>query len=174
MSASPAAGTDSVPRLLQSPALVSDAVRRLGLAAKDKVVDPASTRKDQDGPDNILRIMTNLLTFSQPKYRRASEPKQKALNEIPGNYSLIPMRRSTVYIKRRVDDARADKAVAEQYKFEARSLAHLCEENAQIATSKSRYDHARMFRVLQSLFPRSEKGEIGSFGALANQIVMRL
>ncbi|KAF7977533.1 hypothetical protein HWV62_3304 [Athelia sp. TMB] len=174
MSASPAAGTDSVPRLLQSPALVSDAVRRLGLAAKDKVVDPASTRKDQDGPDNILRIMTNLLTFSQPKYRRASEPKQKALNEIPGNYSLIPMRRSTVYIKRRIDEARADKAVAEQYKFEAQSLAHLCEENAQIATSKSRYDHARMFRVLQSLFPRSEKGEIGSFGTLANQIVMRL
>lgn len=118
--------------------------------------------------------MTNLLTFSQPKYRREHEQKQKAQEELPANYALVAVRRSTVYIKRRVDVARADKAVAEEYKFEARSLADLCEENAKIATSKSRYDHARMFKVLQSLFPRSEKGEISSFGALAHQLIMRM
>lgn len=165
---------ESVPRLLQSPALVSDAVRRLGLAAKDKTMAPVDPRRADDGPDNILRIMTNLLTFSQHKFRRDSEPKQKPLDEIPANYSLIPMRRSTVYIMRHVDVARADKSVAAEYLFEGQSLSHVCDENAKIATSQSRYDHARVFRVLQSLFPHSEKSNLASFGSLAHQIVTRL
>lgn len=166
---------ESVPRLFQSPALLSDAVRRLGLAATDRSVAALDLRKADDGPDNILRIMTNLLTFSQQKYRRESEPKP--LDGIPGKYSLVPNRRNTVYI-RSVDVAKADKRVAREYVFESKSLSTLCKENAQIASANMRYDHARIFMVLQSLFPSSGKGDTATmssgFGLLAHQIVTRL
>jgi hypothetical protein len=164
---------ESVPRLFQSPALLSDAVRRLGLAATDRSVAALDLRKADDGPDNILRIMTNLLTFSHQKYRGESE--SKPLDGI--QYSLIPNRRNTVYI-RRVDVARADKKVAREYVFESKSLSALCEQNARIASANMRYDHARVFMVLQSLFPSSEKGDTATsstgFGVLAHQIVTRL
>lgn len=150
----------SLPRLFQPPALLSDAVRRLGLAATDRSVSALDPRKVGDGPDNILRIMTNLLTVSQTS-----------------DYSYIPNRRNTVYL-RRVDVARADKTVAKEYVFESKSLAALCEENVRIASANMRYDHARVFMVLRSLFPNSGKGDIvtlsNGFGLLAHQIINRL
>lgn len=172
---------EPVSRLFQSPALLSDAVRRLGLAATDRSVLAVDWKKVDDGPDNILRIMTNLLTFSQQKYRRESE--SKPLGEIPASYSLIPPRRNTVYIMRGVDVARADKKVAREYVFESETLSTLCGENARIANANRRYDHARIFMMLQSLFPSSAKGDAidaslsaasSGFGLLAHQIVTRL
>lgn len=163
-----------MPRLFQPPALLSDAVRRLGLAATDRTLTSIAPRKTDDGPDNILRIMTNLLTFSQQKFRRDSDSK---LPEIPASYSLIPVRRSTVFIARDVDIARGDKKVAEQYVFESDSLSELCDKNASIASAHLRFDHARVFRVLQSLFPPSEKDgspRSNGFSSLAREIVARL
>ena len=122
--------------------------------------------------------MTNLLTFSQQKFRKESD--SKPLDEIPASYSLIPMRRSTVYIMREVDIAMADKTVAQQYIFEANSLSELCDKNARIASAHLRFDHARIFRVLQSLFPISVKVGATSlnvpyqFSSLAHEIVIRL
>jgi len=167
---------ESVPRLFQSPALLSDAVRRLGLAATDRTLVSIAQRRTDDGPDNILRIMTNLLTFTHHKLRRESDPKP--LNDIPASYSLIPMRRSTVYIMRSVDVARTDKKVAGEYVFESDNLSKLCDKNACIASAHLRYDHVRVFRVLQSLFPTSDKGDVintsNGFSPLSHEIVTRL
>jgi hypothetical protein len=180
ISASPAASSRSpasVPRLFQSPALLSDAVRRLGLAATDRTLASINPKRTDDGPDNILRIMTNLLTFSQHKFRRESDSKH---DEIPASYSLIPVRRSTVYLVRDVDIARADRKVAEQYVFESDSLSELCDKNARIASANLRFDHARVFRVLQSLFPTLEKDSAAPsnvplrFSLLAREIMTRL
>lgn len=167
-----------MPRFFQSPALLSDAVRRLGLAATDRTLASISPRRTDDGPENILRIMTNLLTFSQQKFRRDSD--SKPLDEIPASYSLIPMRRSTVYIMQTVDAARMDKKVAGEYVFESDSISELCDKNACVASAHLRYDHARVFRVLQTLFPTSRKNDVAplnfphEFGSLAHEIVSRL
>lgn len=180
---SPAPGlrtSDHQPRLFQSPALLSDAVRRLGLAAADRIVPPLDLRRTDDGPGNILRTMTNLLTFSHHhhyKHRRESESKPKPVNETPADYQLMNLRRSVVSIKREVDIARSDRTVAREYVFEAHTLSMLCEENAKVAGLSMRYDHARIFRTLQTLFPSDAEGDVkkrSGFSPLAHQILMQL
>jgi len=141
--------TDPVPRLFQSPALLSDAVRRLQLAATDRLL-PIIDPKVVDDRENILRIMTNLLTFSQQKLRRDSE-SLKPLSDIPSNYSLLPSR-STVLISKTTDIAGADRKVAQEYIFDSTNLAAVCEKNAITAMGHGRYDHQRVFRILGSLF----------------------
>jgi len=83
-----------------------------------------------------------------------------------------------VYIMRDVDVARTDKKVAGEYVFESESLSGLCDKNARIASAHLRYDHARVFRMLQSLFPTSDKviplNIPSGFGSLAHEIVTRL
>lgn len=148
---------DTVPRLFQSPALLSDAVRRLGLAATDRVLKPVDPKRAEDG-DNILRIMTNLLTFSQQKIRRDSE-SSKPLDDIPASYSLLPTRRSTVFIANTTHFAGADKKVAVEYIFQSDTLAAVCETNSLIAKEHGRYDHERVFRTLGSLFPTPKPGD---------------
>jgi hypothetical protein len=140
--------------LFQSPALLSDAVRRLGLTAIDRSLNPFDPKKADDG-ENILRIMTNLLTFSQQKSRRDSE-SVKPLNGIPSNYSLLPCR-YTVFVSRTTDLAGADKKVALEYVFESSNLSTVCEKNAAIAREHGRYDHERIFHTLRSLFPLLRK-----------------
>ena len=141
------------PRLFQSPALISDAVRRLGLAATDRLVKPSGTRRTGDG-NNIPRII-NLLTFSQQKLRRESE--SKTLGDIPRNFSLLPTRRSTVLITNTTNIAGADRKVAVDYVFQSDSLADVCEKNALVAREHGRYDHERVFRTLGTLFPSSRE-----------------
>lgn len=170
------------PRLFQSPALLSDAVRRLGLAAADRIVPPLDLKRTDDGPDNILRTMTNLLTFSHHhhhyhKHRRESESKPKPVNETPADYQLMNLRRSVVSIKREVDVARSDRTVARGYVFEAQTLSMLCEENAKVASLNMRYDHARIFRTLQALFPNdagSDAKNRSGFSPLAHHTLTRL
>lgn len=179
---SPAPGpstSEQKPRLFQSPALLSDAVRRLGLAAADRIVPPLDLKRTDDGPDNILRTMTNLLTFSHHhhKHRRESESQPKPMNEIPADYQLMNLRRSVVSIKREVDVARSDRTVAREYVFKADTLSMLCEENAKVANLSMRYDHARIFRILQTLFPSDVEGgakKRNGFSPLARQILTRL
>jgi hypothetical protein len=77
---------------------------------------------------------------------------------------------------RNVNVAKADRKVAEQYVFESNSLSELCDRNARIASAHMRFDHARVFRILQSLFPSSDKDGTTSkgFSSLAWEIITRL
>ncbi|KAI9438551.1 WD40-repeat-containing domain protein [Lactarius indigo] len=87
-SASRPVPADSIPRLFQSPALISDAVRRLARASHDSRISGSDAQRRENG-DNILHIMTNLLLFSRLKQRRPSE-QSRQLDDIPANYSLLP------------------------------------------------------------------------------------
>lgn len=139
---------------LRSPALVSDAVRRLGLAATDRSVPPIDP-KQRETSGNIIRAMTNLLTVPQPKPRRDSDPKHSN-DGIPKNYNLYQThtRRSIVFSTSTNNIAGADKIVAADYVFTAGSgsLADVCEANAVAARDHGRYDHERVFRTLKMLF----------------------
>ncbi|KAF5339452.1 hypothetical protein D9611_009784 [Ephemerocybe angulata] len=141
--------TQQQSRLFQSPALVSDAIRQLSLAAKDRAVLPLDPRKPETD-FNILRTMTNLLTASQHKMRRESI----ASNGGPmskNNYSLLPTRRSNVFLMDTTRFSGPDKVVAEEYDFSAVSLFELCEKNAGVARERRRFDHERVFRIVQAL-----------------------
>ncbi|KAH0828570.1 hypothetical protein J3R83DRAFT_2840 [Lanmaoa asiatica] len=88
-------------RLFQSPALLSDAVRRLGLAATDQRAEVDSRRPGDS--EHTLRIMTNLLTFSQQRARwdfTFETQDNPVTNDQGSNVSMIPTRRSTVFIRR--------------------------------------------------------------------------
>lgn len=127
----------------QSPALVADAVRRLGLAAADRTVQPIDPRQPETGM-TILRAMTNLLTLPQPKLQRNTDSKQ--------NFSYV---RSAVFLLWTTTLAGADRGVAESYIFTANSLLDVCEKNAGAAKEHGRYDHERVFRTLKALFRTS-------------------
>jgi len=108
MSASPAAtpasrSSPSAQRLFQSPALLSDAVRRLGMAAigRDRLLDSFPLSSGDN--DTTMRIMTNLLTFSHHHHKRR-ESMANSANSLPTanpSYAKVSMitRRSTVSLK---------------------------------------------------------------------------
>ena len=146
---------------LRSPALVSDAVRRLGLAATDRTV-PAIDPKQPETSSNILRAMTNLLTVLQPKARRDSDKHSN--DGVPKNYAVFPTRRSIVFLTSTNNIAGADKTVAVDYVFTAGSgsLADVCEVNAAAARDHGRYDHERVFRTIKVLFRERERDHLDS------------
>ena len=148
---SPAACSRSPPSrsTAQSPSLLSDAVRRLGLAAVDRGPGIQATRR-LDESDHTLRIMTNLLTFSRHKPRRNSDVQP----EIPSNNMVV--RSTTVYIKFPSDISFSQRKVAAAYVFEAPTLNGLCATNARIAREHGQLGHERMFRTLESLFPMQQ------------------
>jgi hypothetical protein len=160
----------------QSPALVSDAVRRLGLAATDRIVRPIDPNQPEAGLD-ILRAMTNLLTVPQQKMRRDSDSKHSAV--VRKNYAMLQARRSMIFVTSTRNIAGADKTLVDDYVFMADSLAGVCERNAEAARRHGRYDHERVFKTLRTLFknPEDEKKHGGSSFAsdlLAAQVVTRL
>ena len=166
---------------LRSPALVSDAVRRLGLAATDRFVPPIDP-KQRETSGNIIRAMTNLLTVPQPKPRRDSDPKHSN-DGIPKNYAVFPPRRSLVFLTSTNNIAGADKKVAADYVFTvgSGSLADVCEANAVAARDHGRYDHERVFRTLRMLFrdrrhPENKKWHRPSFtlDILAAKVIIGL
>ena len=140
---------------LRSPSLVSDAVRRLGLAAADRIVAPIETNS------NILRAMTNLLTAPQLKTRRDSETTMHSSDDLPKNYAVFPSRRSIVFSTSTNNITGADKKVAVDYVFTVRSgsLADVCEVNAVAARDHGRYDHERVFRTLKMLFREWDRAD---------------
>ncbi|KAJ6608856.1 hypothetical protein B0H10DRAFT_513883 [Mycena sp. CBHHK59/15] len=145
------------PRVFRSPALIADAVRRLSLAATDRIVKPLDPRRPQDG-DHILRIMTNLLTFSHDtSHHRDSESSrprgEDGIRPNGNSFSLPAPRRSTVFITNTTNISGADRKVAVGYIFEADTLAQLCQNNADVARDHGRYDHERIFKILKALFP---------------------
>jgi hypothetical protein len=171
------------PSYLRSPALVSDAVRRLGLAATDRFVAPIDPKQRETTGGNIIRAMTNLLTIPQPKPRRDSDPKHPN-DGIQKNYAVYPTRRSIVFSTSTNNIAGADKKVAVDYVFTVRSgsLADVCETNAVIANDHGRYDHEQVFRTLKMLFrergghPENKKRHRPSFtlNVLAAKIIIGL
>lgn len=166
--------TEVAPRMFQSPSLISDAVRRLGLSAMDRQAKPSNHRKPEDG-NNILRIMTNLLTFSQHKVRRDSETKP--LGDLLKSYALLAPRRSTVFIASTTNISGGDKKVAVQYIFQSDNIVDVCRTNARIAQEHGRYDHERIFNTLRAIFPTAEQEQNGmmwTFDQLSLQIIMRL
>ncbi|TFK18369.1 hypothetical protein FA15DRAFT_760641 [Coprinopsis marcescibilis] len=138
-------------RLFQSPALVSDAIRRLRLTSKDRMELPVDPRKLPHDL-NILRTMTNLLTVSQHKIRREAGQNSK-------NFSVLPTRRSNVFKMDTLKISGPDRRAATGYVFEGEGLAGICEANAQFASECGRYDHERIFRTLRSLFRTKGAGD---------------
>ncbi|CCM03390.1 uncharacterized protein FIBRA_05520 [Fibroporia radiculosa] len=141
----PSHSMDTAPRLFRSPVFLSDAVRLLSHAAQDR--DEVVDLRPADDANNILRIMTNLFTFPQYKSRRVSEPS-KSYEDMPSAYSLLPTRRSTVFIKDASVLAGIDIAAAQDYIFDISDPPDTCKKNAEIARIRGRVDHERVFKVL--------------------------
>ncbi|KAJ3726694.1 hypothetical protein C8R42DRAFT_694325 [Lentinula raphanica] len=165
----------------RSPALVSDAVRRLTLAARDRD-GSYPTQLYPSAPQvqaQITRIMTNLLTFPRHRGRRQSNSFQSALGlDASGDgaqmmdngeeeimrsgqrsYSTLALvagstRKSQVVIANTTGLVGGDKSVAEDYVFSAeqcRDLVQMCDSNAIAARLHGRYDHERVFRSIGAL-----------------------
>lgn len=144
------------PRLFQSPALLSDAVKRLSSAAQDHQPQSVERKRGDDtsNGNNVLRIMDNLFTFSQPAQTRASKPRRVSDNsrQVGDNYALLSSRRSSVYIKSTegilgIPDTEA----AVRYVLQGRDFADVCKTNANVARLLGRSDHERVFRMLHVL-----------------------
>ena len=138
---------ESAPPLFRAPASLSDAIHHLTVASNDRVSSNNSRRPEDAG--NILRIMTNLLTFSQGKRRRVSGGSKPANDDVP--YALLPTRRSTVFIKPAASIGHPDKAIASLYQMDTSKPGESCRANASIAKQHGRYDHERIFRTLEVL-----------------------
>ncbi|KAG8221615.1 hypothetical protein J3R82DRAFT_1892 [Butyriboletus roseoflavus] len=175
LSSSPATASRSPhSRLFQSPALLSDAVRRLGLAATDQRPEVDSRRPGDS--EHTLRIMTNLLTFSQKRAQCdfAYETKENIVtNDQGSNVSMIPTRRSTVFIRLPTDVSLARRKVATAYIFQACTLEDLCRFNANVAREHGQFAHERMFRTLQSLCPAHAATQ-NNFGVVSHRIVNQM
>lgn len=133
-------------------------------------------RRPDDG-SGVLRIMTNLLTFSERKIHRDQDSKQ--LEGTAASYSLVPLRRSMVFIMGTGDVPLYDRQVAAEYVFDCGPIADICEKNANIARHHCRFDHERTFKTLQSLVPRLSCNDGGAkhlfgYNQLAHQVVTRL
>jgi WD repeat-containing protein 59 len=155
----------------QSPSLISDAMRRLSLAAADRssssslqVVQPRKMVQDEQ----VLRIMTNFLTFAEGRQQRAGKEGSgiAAGAGLEGRSQMAwrnavaaptHSRRSTaVFIKRPAPQIPGpDKDVARVYEFQVKDgdLGELCRINALWAMRCGREDHARVFGSLAALFP---------------------
>lgn len=171
ISASPSLGSQAerAPRLFWSPILLSDAMRRLALAANDREVEALDTKRTENA-HSILRIMSNLFTFSHPrqKVRRVSE-HSKPSEGTPNDYSVLPTRRSTVYIKDASFLCGIDLDVARAYVFPSTDTVSACKKNIEIARLHGRIDHERIFNMLQVLVLDIQKGgEEAGVGSLYN------
>ena len=154
--------------------MLSDAVRRLGLAAKDQRPDVDSRRPGDS--EHTLRIMTNLLTFSQQRVQRDftfETMDNTGSNDQGSNVSMMPTRRSTVFVKVATDISLARRKVAATYIFQAGSLEDLCRFNANVAREHGQFAHERMFRTLQSLFPAHAATQ-NIFGVVSRRIISQL
>ena len=191
MSVSPSVtsrGPDSGPRVLQSPALLSDAVKRLSSAAQDR--QSASSERSRHGDDSsgggagsgsgggpsVLRIMDNLFMFSHvlpqnvPEMRKVSEGSRQAADD-RNNYAVLPTRRSSVFIKSTEgvlgvpDPDAAARYVLKRPKDghsrrgDEKEMEEVWKVNAGVARLLGRGDHERVFRMLAVLEKRRRERE---------------
>ncbi len=155
----PTRGRETIPRLFQSPLQLSDAVRRLAIAANDRSFGFPGL-KDPEDTENILRIMNNLLSFTQPRHHSSTDHHRggrSAENVQSNNYSLLPKRMTIVYVKDKADVVGAHRAISEEYVVMDSSPSELAARNAEIARKHYRSDHERIFRCLSALLRTSRK-----------------
>jgi hypothetical protein len=139
---------------LKSPALVTDAIRRLNLASLDRPPgsqECKSLDRRANGGQDILRIMTNLFTYSRPTEVPDLDAKHVNVNETTGARQPIVLRRSVVHIMSTVDSATPDRRVAAEYVFVSGTVEDTCEQNAIVAHRYGRFDHERIFRMMQAV-----------------------
>ena len=153
--------------------MLSDAVRRLALAATDQRPE-VELRRPGDS-EHTLRIMTNLLAWSQRRVQRdfTSETDNAVTNDQGSNISMIPTRLSTVFIRVPTDISLARRKVAAAYIFHAGTLEDLCRFNANVAREHGQFSHERMFATLRSLFPAHTATQDG-FGVVSHQIIKQM
>ncbi len=123
------------------------------MAATDRPFNSFGTKGPNDS-HSILRIMNNLLSTSQAKLLQGPE-RVRVADGVPGNYSLLSKRNSTIYIKNKSAVTRVHRALAVDYVLCGHDPAHFCEVNSVIASRHARYDHERVFRLLRSVLGRS-------------------
>ncbi|KAH9061149.1 hypothetical protein EDB87DRAFT_1722223, partial [Lactarius vividus] len=169
LSSSPSASrpvpADSIPRLFQSPALISDAVRRLARASHDSRVSGSDAQRRENG-DNILHIMTNLLLFSRLKQRRPSE-QSRQLDDIPANYSLLPTHAMTVFVRDEASVTDLGQELAAEYVFDAATPSEVCNKNADVAHKYNRRDREDFFVSLGLLLSSYNELSPKAWGANA-------
>lgn len=161
-SPSPSSQAETAPRLFWSPALLSDARRLLARAANTQDVEVMDVKRTENA-HSILRIMSNLFTFAHPqqKTRRVSEGSK--LSEGPPNdYSVLPTRRSTVYIKDASALCGIDVTIARAYIFPSADAVPACKRNVEIAKQHGRVDHERIFNMFQVLVLDIQKSGDGA------------
>ncbi|KAJ3812903.1 hypothetical protein F5876DRAFT_36386 [Lentinula aff. lateritia] len=136
----------------QSPALISDAVRRLSLAARDRDSTTQTHPSPAQVQAQITRVMTNLLTFPRHRGRR-HQRSYSALALMAGS-----PRRSEVVISNTTGLVGGDKSVAEDYIFLPTTFVQICDLNAAAARLHGRYDHERIFRSIGALLATAALG----------------
>ena len=94
--------------------------------------------------------MSNIFTFSHQKVRRVSEQSRPPLDDTPSSYSLLPTRRSTVFVKDASAFIGIDVIAAREYIFPSDDCIATCKKNSEIARKRGRYDHERVFSILQA------------------------
>lgn len=149
---------ESMPRLFQSPALLSDAVRRLTVASHDRQIATPDFHRGGDEGDSILTIMTNLLVFSRLKQRRASE-QSRLFDEIPASYSLLPPQVITVHLRNAGYVVGACREAASEYVFDGKDLEDMCDINGVVARKNERWDHERFFKTMELFVPSKKTQE---------------
>ncbi|KAI0689793.1 hypothetical protein BC835DRAFT_1367485 [Cytidiella melzeri] len=174
--ASPATA-DTAPRLFWSPILLSDAMRKLALAANDREVKSVDLKRAENA-HSILHIMSNLFAFSHQKTRRVSDQSRPSLDETPTNYALLPTRRSTIFIKDTSLFVGLDVGAAQEYVFPAAEPVDACKRNVEIARFRGRFDHERVFRMLQIFMIEHDKPEALAVGSplysLCNPLIVSM
>ncbi|KAI0353310.1 hypothetical protein OH77DRAFT_1497336 [Trametes cingulata] len=175
---------DAAPRIFQSPALLSDAVRRLASAAHDRQPQSVERKRGEDANnvDNVLRIMDSLFMFSSHGSQSSSKPRRvsdnsRQIEDIPSQYSLLAARRSsmyTVYIKSTESLLGVpDTDAAAAYILKG-GLPEIFALNAGIARTLGRSDHERVFKMLQVLASRTSDDKVPVVQGVVNPLIATL
>jgi hypothetical protein len=135
---------------VQAPWLVTDAILQLRAISTDNPITRSSSRAPAVA-DEMGRIITNMLTFTG--HANSEDNDCSRSHETPKDQSAFSTVQSIVYIFNTASTNGPDLSVAKKYTFESTSLRSFCQENALSARQVGRYDHQRIFQVVQTLFP---------------------
>ncbi|KAH8828328.1 vacuolar membrane protein [Flagelloscypha sp. PMI_526] len=143
----------------QAPALLSDAMRLLSLAQPERTLGIKRQVASQN--TTFFGTMTNLFTYSSsPAYMVGSDTlaERDNMDSRDTNPSLVPSRRSTVYLTNTISLIGPDRTVAVDYMFSHTSIHILCEMNAEVAQRYGRFDHERIFKTLAPILNNGSHG----------------
>ncbi|KZS98011.1 hypothetical protein SISNIDRAFT_481877 [Sistotremastrum niveocremeum HHB9708] len=150
---------------------LSVAVRKLSEFAN--LHDPTFSLSSNIEADNVVRVMDQLLIGN--RRRRATTGSRGREQEVSAQKG-----QSVLSIRDVAHLVAAEKRVAQVYIISTRNPSALCEENAAIARKHGRYDHERMFRVLQPLVanvaPQQDRYAAVRWGQfpMARQLIVKL